>query len=134
MLHARRLPAGRGLPLIIRVVSKTHLVLSLPDGQRVNTGQLSVVMRKVGGRYQFRVVQKVVGGFVVRVVPMAVWSDGHAERVREHIRDFGGRSVGVTAILVPRIDRLAGRKSADVISGWAGPDGPASPSGPEMAG
>ena len=107
---------GRGLPGLARVVGKTHPVLLLPDGRRVNSGRLSVVMRKVGGCYQFRVVQKSVDHFVVFVVPTLAWSFEHETRAREYVREFCGRPVRVDVTSVLQIPPLAGGKSADVVT------------------
>jgi phenylacetate-CoA ligase len=109
-------PCGRGLPLLSGVLGKSHPVLQLPDGTWQNSSRLAVGMRKIGGFYQFRIVQSATDHYVVRVVPNPDWSTGHAKRVTALVHDFCRRPVRVDVATADRIDLRPGGKGVDIVT------------------
>ena len=103
-------PCGRGLPLWAHVEGRRFPLLRLPGGGRKSCQGIVLGMRRVGGCHQFQFVQRGDGRALVRVVPDATWSAGHAERARQMVRDEFGAPVDVEVEVRACLERPPGGK------------------------
>ena len=103
-------PCGRGLPLWTHVEGRRHPMLYLPDGERRSVIGIVLGLRQVGGCRQFQIIQRSPDHVVLRVVPDRLWSVGHAERMRQCVRDEMEAEVRVDVDEHEVLERPAGGK------------------------
>jgi phenylacetate-CoA ligase len=83
-----RCRCGRGLPVLARVQGKNSPLFRLPNGRSKDSTAVTFLVRKIGSHWQHQVVQKALDHVVVRLVVDATWTDQHADRLREKLREF----------------------------------------------
>ena len=103
-------PCGRGLPLWTHVDGRRHPMLYLPDGERRSVIGIVLGLRQVGGCRQFQIIQRSPEHVVLRVVPDRSWSVGHAERMRQCVRNEMDAEVRVDVDEYEVLERPAGGK------------------------
>lgn len=86
---------GRGLPLLSHVQGKNSPMFRLRDGRCKSSTRLALQIRKVGGHWQHQVVQKSLDRVVVRLVRDPSWTQQHALKMIEQVREFFEGPVGV---------------------------------------
>ena len=124
-----RCGCGRGLPSLLRVVGKRHVMLQLPGGRAKTSSDLVARLRKIGGAHQFQVVQRAIDHVVVRIVPSAAWTAEHSARIVAAVRAHFEAPVRVDVSRVERIAPTARGKIHDVVTEVP----PGSPSEPPPA-
>lgn len=114
-LVADRCPCGRGLPRLSGLTGKERPLFHLPDGRRKNSNRLALMLRKVGGFHQFRLIQTSVDLLVVRIVPDRTWSPELEEQFRKKAEEFFEGPVRVLVETADRLELTPGGKSVDVV-------------------
>jgi phenylacetate-CoA ligase len=103
-------PCGRGLPLLTHVEGRRHPLLHLPGGRRRAVTGLYLDVRKIRGCHQFQIVQRAVDHVILRVVPNRAWSAGHADRLREAVRQEFEAPIRVDVEVKERLELPVGGK------------------------
>ena len=106
---------GRGLPLLNRVQGKRRPLLALPDGRKKCSSDLADGFRKLGGLYQFQVIQRAPDHVTTRLVPNQHWTNEHRTQVTRMMHEFFESAVRVDFETCERIPLTEGGKMLDFV-------------------
>lgn len=114
-IAAQPCPCGRGLPLLHAIQGKNRPGFHLTDGRIKPTSELASELQIIGGHRQHQMIQRSLNHVIVRISPNREWTDQHALRVVDVVRQYLENRVRVDVELVDRIAPAASGKIDSVI-------------------
>jgi phenylacetate-CoA ligase len=109
-------PCGRGLPLLTHVQGKSRPMLRLADGRQKHSSSAVEVLYRVGGHWQYQLIQKAVDHLIVRLAINSSWTDQHAEQLRRSLEDFFEQPIRIDIEIHDRLPAPSSGKYQSVIS------------------